>query len=532
MADRAQAEPKYDWRYWEPATRKSLEDRWGVDSAVLTDDDRRDLAYYRTLVAFYDDAPENLEIRREVQQAYVRGIMAEEEITRTNRIMPIDSRLSKVLANVCTLYSYPPNRTFSDVPEVSKRLSDIYRRGRADLVMAEAHELARLTGLVAVRPRFDRKGKKLLFQSWTPDRFRIRPHAEDSTEIGEMFYPFKVAVADKRFKSGFRSEIRIRYWTETETWVTDKRGEEILGERRPNRYGRIPFTFLRLRDARDGGLYGPGWWSLVAFQIWDNLTKLANDRNHLFNSFVVALAVNLGLKGDLQLGAGRVIVLENLKSSKDMPGSPVDPSLTTLDLQSNFTMGEQFRIDRKKELLRDNHLPAFYWDEAGQPPSGVSLRVQERELRRQERKDRPGLQDAEIDTADLTATVWNRDYFDDDGVQVARPTAEQLPEALEAFAIDYEEEPVYLEPKDQYELEKQQVKDGVRSVGRFYRDWSGDDVVDEKDENVAAAMAKRRAVAALALTGDAPAETPTPPTEEPVAPAAEEIEVETMVEGE
>jgi hypothetical protein len=39
-------------------------------------------------------------------------------------------------------------------------------------------------------------------------------------------------------------------------------------------------------------------------------------------------------------------------------------------------------------------------------------------------------------------------------------------------------------------------------------------------------------VAALALTGDAPAETPTPPTEEPVAPAAEEIEVETMVEGE
>src|SRR5688500_8710673 len=144
---------KLDWRYWEPATRKLIEARWGSGS-LLTEREKAELFYHRTLTAFYDDAPDNLEIRREVQQAYIEGIMAPEEITRTNRIMPIDSRISKVLSNTCTLYAHPPNRTFTDDKVAAQLFANIYRRGRADIVMNEAHELARLTGLVAVRPRF------------------------------------------------------------------------------------------------------------------------------------------------------------------------------------------------------------------------------------------------------------------------------------------------------------------------------------------------------------------------------------------
>ena len=491
---------KRTFDYWTKATLVSLQRIWGgAFESVLSEATRARLHLARAVVAWHDSSGDNLDVRHSLQREYVAGVMAADELDRMTRMLPIDSRLSKVLSNVCRLYSRRPERRFSELDDADKRVRQIYRTGRVDARLGDAHILAKEVGTVAVRPVW-RRGRMRL-QILTPDRFDAVPHPEDPGLPGLFYYPFPTKVKDG---DKLVDAVHLRYWTAEETWTTDKRGEEIAGSREPNVYGRIPFTFVTLREQVDGNLFGPVWFEGMAFQISDNLLRLSGDRNLLYNSFVVVMAINLGLTGkELALGAGRILKLEDLRDESDLPGGKLPPNLQTLDLQSAFILVEEFRERRKKEFLRDNHLPAYYWDDAGQPPSGVALRIQREELTKESERDEVALEDAERDLFDQVARSWNRDFVGEDGRRILRAQSETIPEDLGAFSVDYGEEPEFLPAAEQRTLDKELVEEGTMPIREYYARWSGDDTVDS-DEGAIKKIKANRATLALLEQADVP----------------------------
>ena len=489
--------------YWTEAVAASVTATWGTDlEKIVGQSGAARIRLARMLVSYYDDSPESLEVRHAVQRAYVSGIMDPEELDRVNRTFPLESRLPKVLSNICRTYQRPPRRTFSAADGAQGRLTSIYRTSGFDRLMVEIHQLTRLGGTTAIRPVFRRAGDRMRWQKLTPDRFHAWPDAEDPSEVGRLCYPFRAVVEQDGVE---REVIRIRFWTAAETWITDDRGRELEGSRRPNRYGRIPYTLVRLRDPIDGGIFGPGWFDGVAFQVSDNVLRLSGDRNVLYNSFVVILAVNLGLKSsEVSLGAGRIMTLDGLRDESQLSGGKIPPNLSTLDLQSNFLAVEEFRAARKKEFLRDNFLPSYYWDESGSPPSGVALRIQREELRKEGEKDEVAFVEAERDAEDLVRRTWNVDYFDAEGNPIQRPPADALPEAGDEFAIDYAEEEQYLETTVEYELDGKLLETGVMPLREYYAKWSGDDGVDTDDQAAKRMRRNRDALAAARADGVTP----------------------------
>lgn len=487
--------------FWWHALSVEVDSVWG-QIPWIDDGEMKAVAQSLAATAYVDATPDCLQHRKEIQEAYMSGVFSEKTIEKYRRIQSYGSNLQKVLRNVCTLYNRTPERKFlapqngNDGTDTDALFHGAYSEMKANVAFQRAYKIAFVTNHVALRPRFSSGGKwktELRF----PHSYRLRPKEDFPDEVGEMWVAnySRPTMVDGRVSR----VVRFTVWTDEFVWSADYRGRPIGPDGKPvadvtavrevNPYGRIPYTFIRLNDPVDGDLYGSGMWDLVSLQVWNNVTRFINDRNHLFTSYAILIAINMGLKGGSQsLAPGSILNVDDVRATQGLPGEKVEPDIRSVGQESSFNSGEDFRHERIREFFREHGLPSYYYDESGNPPSGEALKVQERELRRITDEHRPSLGDAERDFAELTGVVNNVDRWrrTPGGELVRTPLQgrKSWPVDLPDFSIDWQEEPFYISPKEDYALAKEKMEDGVLSPREFLKRFGGHDSVASDAEAI------------------------------------------------
>ena len=432
--------------------------------------------YYRALTCFLRTDPESIIDRRKLLYSYVKSEYktehAHDTLNRYRKQLPVDSTVRRVVRNICTAYDAVPDRMFSDDERVQTVMDDLYSQLNMATRAQRIYHRARLTGMVAARPVY-RAGKWYL-DFMTPDEFMLTADPDDDRSITAFTYA-----------RSSNEGIEYVTWTADNIITRGYNGKEKRVDENP--YKRIPYAILRLAD--DDGVYTGGMFELVESQLDVNKTKWQATVNVTFAGSPVWVATNFP-DGDIVISPDRVIVARGVTLGE---GQDVPPQLDAVTPESAYEAIQDHATNRERQMQMAEGIPLSMLTEQGNPPSGVARMIERMELTEMRYSDQRHLRSWEKELAKLTALVADTDA----GVAIN-------PDSVDVD-VSYQDEPVTMDVKEEYELDKMKLADLTMSADEFYQKWAGvSDITEE--------LPKRRAK--LTLIGGA-VSTPQPPATDP-----------------
>lgn len=439
----------------------------GTDFEGETDN----LSYYQALSAFYSADAQSIADRRKLLYRFLTGEWraetAHDTLNRVYKQLPVQSVVARTVRNMTNLYSEPPQRTWETSETQQELLQQLYSDIDADFWLREAHRHARLSGVCAMR-YYKTATNDVRWQLLTPSQFRVKINPNDSLTIDELWIPYaqqaKVsAVETNGFGTGtMRNDYMaventiFHVWTAEEFRVYDRNMNLQRSEVNP--YGRIPFVFVRTGSSND--FYTGGMMELVDAQMELNKLRLISNLSATWDTETIKHFVNLNLdqQGTAALRAGAVLVNNEVLEQE---GAPIPPEVRFYAPDGSYTEVDDLRKQRERETLRNQGLPESMIADGASVQSGISRVIERLELTEIRKDDIVSMRRAERELSDLIALVENID-----GANTRFSVGVRL-------SVDYAEQSVYIPPAEEYELDRQKVRDYVMSEADFIRKWGG-----------------------------------------------------------
>jgi len=434
------------------------------------------LSYFRSLTCWYGSNEFDTQDRRELLYRYAEAHFdTEDQYSTLNELyqaLPVKSGGKRILRNLCGLYNLAPRRNFGTgrSEEIARTL---YGRIAIDNAMKLAHRYARLTNNALIMPK--RAGQDIIFDVIPPDLYRVVLNHDDFRQVDELWIPI-------RRRNG-KTEFNV--WTAEMYSKVDVEGKVISSE--PNPYKRIPGVFLQL-ETDVVNYYGSGLIELTEAEIDNNFLKFCIDNNIVYSGFNVWLATNFNLS-KLTLSPNKVVSINEVVLGE---GALVPPSLESISPSENFLALEEVQDKRYQRALREMGLPATLYSPDAKPESGYSIFMQRQELMEIRKEDESIMRAFEREVYKLLALMQQVDF----GVS-AMPSVEE-------FQIDYQEQGIMLEPKEDFELKKAKFEYGVLAPMTFVKELAGIDNMATDEEAIQFIQTNRTLIQDITTTGQEP----------------------------
>lgn len=431
--------------YYENAFYADYDSVWRFSPFGNTTDDIKNMSYYRAIGCFYQDDEQSLIDRRELLFNYLKAdfdtTKTDSALVRYRYRLPIDSAITRILRNICTAYSSEARRNFG---KINDKLQEIYSESKIDAYLKDIYKQAKLYGLVAVRPIW--VNNKLKLQVLTPDRFRVIANEKDPRQAEALVYPIYNAETQL---------YEFHYWDSEFYRVLNNK--KIIIKEEPNKYGLIPFAFLRFGYSDGDSLfYTSGMFQNIERQLLLNKVKFMQMLNLTFQGLPIAVSTNSD--GQLRtVTPDKVISIEGVDGSEstDLP-----PSLEFVSPPETYMTFEEFLKLRENKLLKDNGIPLSSIEASGTINSGISRMIERQELLEMRQDDLPILREFEKTLAEII-TISTCSDGQDVSINI---------DSLE-FAVDFEEERLFLEPEVEREADKARAKEGLLHPINYFQKW-------------------------------------------------------------
>lgn len=428
--------------------------------------DIMELTYFHALTCWLRDDTDAEQDRRELLRAFLIPQFGiddpDDTINQMFSVLPSDnSYIVRTLRNMCYIYNIAPTRQFltNDVEntDATELLNEILDGMKYDRQMQRIYRVCKFVNECAVRP-VKRAGKYEL-EILTPDLYRLT--RDDYGAIKEMYIPFACVVNGK-------PEQRFHVWTPDVYKVADVTGQFVEftynindvietggASGITNPYGRIPYEFLELNDAK---IYGGSMFELLKAQLTANKLDLLMDENVTFNGFSMFVGTNLtdDPNATLKLSPRRVFNVVKALNNQD---DPIPPSLDVVSPPSQYDQIQTFKDLKMKSYLKNMGLPTSMVESDNGAVSGVAILRERQELTDVQNEDKSLLIKFENDLINLIIDCYNIENSDAniDAVDVM---------------INYNDVETLMEPNLLFETERAKFEFGVITAREFLANFT------------------------------------------------------------
>lgn len=453
----------YQREYFTDAFRAEMQTVW-YGTPYMAVNELENLCHFRALACCYKRSTINVKRSRRLLFQYLSEFQKKHDTDLINVLykqLPVASFAHKYLSNICTNYKYLPRRRFGENGSQDEEFKPHYER-HINKAFREAHQLARLMNIVAVRPIV--WNGELAVRLLTPDHFRVETSAEDGMTPVAIWYPV----------TNDEGICQIKRWTADV--IETLEGGKVVGTD-DNPYGELPYTFLRLTEGED--FYGGGDHDILEQRMEANAMRFHANLSSKYDTRSIMLLINTGIDATKQaLGPGAVITKDNVSAD---PTGEVEPRGEFFSPNGQYEQIDTLRRERRNELLRDRGIPnSSLTDQPGVSLSGASRIAERIELNDAREEDSDALAIMEAEFKRLAAVVLNKDL----GLKL---TVDNV------ISVSFQHEPVILEPKDEFTLEMTLVENFINPLTDLVNKFSN--VENEmSDDDVRVYMNKNKAL--------------------------------------
>ena len=443
------------------------------------------LAYFRALTSFMGSEADDLADRRKLMYAYLQNDFAsdnqEDTINQLYNIIPIEESISRIMRNLCGLYTQAPNRKF-EIP--NPKIEEAYKTASINDAFKIAHRTAKLCNTVLVMPTV--RDGKIEIDILPPDLFRFTTDPKDYRKITELWIPINSpdAAGNPRYT--------FKVWSQDSFCTLDSEGRETSYEK--NKYGIIPACVLQFNSSRTD-YYGGGLWDLLSAVLDDNKLCFLANNDVVYTAFSVWIATNFG-KENIKIAPNRLLKVDKVTAGE---GFEIAPSLQSISGNAAFMEIEQLRDVRYKKALRKMGLPeSLISANPGLAPSGVAMQIDRQELMEIRSEDAEIFRKFENDFYPIFAKIINTDL------------GSGLPDIC-AIGIDYVEPQQYIEPATEQASKQLQFDFGIIGAKDFVNYFVKNELITT-DEEAINYLIKNRELRNKLITYEQSISNYTPPT--------------------
>lgn len=348
---------------------------------------------------------------------YVRSALAKTFKKKTLNKMNIRAYniVERIIGKICLVYKKNPLRVLnggikqsSNAESVQsepafggdddKRYQELLLASTISSKAKEWHKLGRLFNTVLVQPVWIESGKAgfLDFVIHTPAWTVVESEENDWLRPRAFYFPVWKTIGDK-----FQQV--LVYWSATEHYYIDHLGNKIAvpgNEHMLNPYGALPAAVLRFKEGID--FWGEGMWDLVDGN--EEVCVQATNMFYiaLFQAHGQPVGINLGLKGEPEIGPDKPILVDNAggndQQSSDFKFASANPIIREIrDL-----------IDWAIKLMQSlKGLSPQQFALEAKLASGVSKMIDSADLTEIREDEVPILENFEHDLFAVTRAVYN-----------------------------------------------------------------------------------------------------------------------------
>ncbi len=437
------------------------------------------LSYFRALTSFLGSEADDLADRRKLMYAYLQNDFAsdnqDDTINQLYNIIPVEESISRILRNLCGLYTQAPDRKF-EIPNTV--IEEAYKSANVNNAFKIAHKTAKLCNTVLVMPTV--RDGNIEIDVLPPDLFRFATDPKDYRKITELWIPINIPDATGN------SRYTFKVWSADSYRTLDSEGRETSYEK--NKYGIIPACVLQFNNSRTD-FYGGGMWDLLSAVLDDNKLCFLANNDVVYAAFSVWIATNFG-KENIKIAPNRLLKVDKVTAGE---GFEIAPSLTSVSGNAAFMEIEQLRDVRYKKALRKMGLPeSLISANPGLAPSGVAMQIDRRELMEIRSEDADVFRKFENDFYTVFAKIVNTDL----GLG--------LPEAC-ALGIDYRETQQYIDPASEQAVRQAQFDYGILGAKDFVNGFVKNELITTDDEAIEYLIKNRLLLEKLKTNGQSTA---------------------------
>lgn len=355
---------------------------------------------------------------------YVRGALAKTFKKKTLNKMNIRvyNIVERIISKICLVYKKNPLRALdggmkqgqngeSAQSEDDKRYQNLLLASTISSKAKEWHKLGRLFNTVLVQPVWVESGNPpkagatampsgrqgfIDFVIHTPAWTVVESEENDWLRPRALYFPVWKTIGDK-----FQQV--LVYWSATEHYYIDRLGNKIAipgNEQMMNPYGVLPAAVLRFKEGID--FWGEGMWDLVDGN--EEVCVQATNMFYiaLFQAHGQPVGINLGLKGEPEIGPDKPILVDNAggndQQSSDFKFASANPIIREIrDL-----------IDWAIKLMQSlKGLSPQQFSLEAKLASGVSKMIDSADLTEIREDEVPILENFEHDLFSVTRAVFN-----------------------------------------------------------------------------------------------------------------------------
>jgi hypothetical protein len=429
-----------------------------------------DLCYIRAATCFLHDSELGEEDRRKLLYSYLKNCTAYEKesdpINKSFPILPTDNTVIKrILQNLCFVYNQKASRDFNLPDNQKDELNGILKTCKYDKLIKQIYQSAKLVNECAVRLR--QVNGKWILDYLTPDLYRLVK--DDYDNLIEIWIPFHTVD-----KYGSVSN-RFHCWNNEYYWQADidgnsvdftykiNNGKENKYSKLPNKYGKIPFVFLRFSDNPD--IYGGGLWELVKSQLIYNSIQYFKNENLIYGGVGLWILKNFTAEAakNITLNPGVALVINDK--------SPEEPSdierLTGTPIWNEIDIAAETMI---KNTMRNLGLPNSMIGNTANLQSGVAMKIDRLELEELRNDDINTLKDFEEELINHIIYVYN--------VETGRNIAQV------ELRIDFAETQTFAEPLDELKYTQELYRAGLMTPLNYVIKLTGNDMIKNDNDAI------------------------------------------------
>lgn len=377
----------------------------------------------------------------------------------------------RTIKNRCVLYNYPPSREFDLSDTEQTTLQSLLEECEFDVIMKRIYQLGKVTNELAVRPQFKNKRLELIFL--TPDLYRNQ--FDEYGNCIEMVIPYETADSDVRSIVNF---IRYKDTYDAKGNITESIIEYLDSSfkhktQEINILGKMPYVFVQLNTNTDNGLeiYGGTEVELAKAQLELNMYDFLSNENIIKNGFSILQIINHEAD-KLKLGASAVIVKEGIMMGD---GMEMPPDISFVSPPQLYADMQDFKATRERAYSRQMGLPNSMTGDTAGLQSGVAMKIDRIELDEARQEDVIKMKFVEKDILSHIIYVLNNDPAS----QYKGVFSEDL-----TYSIDYQEQTIYSEPKDEFELLNQMFDKGLLSPLQYVVKLTGNESIKTNDDAI------------------------------------------------
>lgn len=427
--------------------------------------------YYRALSSFIRNNSLGEDDRRKLLYSYMScsGYAIDEADDPLNKMYPALSTnnmyLTRALNNLCVLYLDEPERIFEEIQENKEiQIRDLLRNSKYNKFMLNLHRAFKLCGEVIARPLLI--DNQLVHRFYTPDLYRYI--------YDELDRPLQLWIPFHQKIEGYKQpQVRFHVWDKDLYRRADARGRFIKFTYQnkevfeyPHKYGRIPFVRLSVNELSD--YIGGSLWELAKAQLFCNKIDFSIDENVTYNGFSMFLFVNMDIRNNrTKIGPGRALIQEKVMVGEGLEAAPY---AETISPSPQYNEIDDLKQKYIRQTLKSLGLPTSVIDDQTQNISGAAIREDRRELENMRKEDIVEFNKFENEYINLMLQVMNTDL-----------NAGFLPVKVN---IDYQEQAVFTETKDEFALDYELYTKGLYKPMDFVKKWSGNDLITTDEEAI------------------------------------------------